>query len=192
MSVRVLSAFLSIGLLSSVAFAQPAEKNGNFRRGEALEAVGAKTGRSAALENARPGAAVSRARAKGNRVLLVEHGAGKVDYVKAPLDKRKPVSVMSDRQVKELGLITQEQARKTVKDNNGLWGDKGKVRVRQAGLSSSGDSFAFEQSSGLPKTRIDKTYKNYKITAKAIKRTQRIEGSGESATVDQKWERIEK
>jgi hypothetical protein len=189
MMKQMICAFALTGLVGGVASADPAEHNGNFRRAEALRVVGAQKGRSVGLENSGAGDVVKIAASQGNRILLVEHGK-KVDYVKAPLDKSKGVSKMSNKDVHDLGLLTQADAKKGAEYNGGKWSKSKPEKVRNVGLARSGDSFLFEQTKPLPVTHKNRGYDFEKQkysgwssteTAQGIERSVRIDGSGESA-----------
>jgi hypothetical protein len=60
---------------------------------------------------------------------MVEHskdGELKVDMVNAPLDKSKPVTKMTERQVHRAGLITQDEAQALASENGGEFGIRAK------------------------------------------------------------------
>jgi hypothetical protein len=174
---------LSLGLvLSTSAFAATAKgTNGNYRRAEALDAVGAKSGRVVSVDgtslNKVHGA---KALPKDSHVLMVDHG-GKVDLVVAPLDKSKAVTPMTKRQIEKAGFITQSQAKELAERNGGALGSKGKVTVVNDGVASSGGSYNFKQTA--PKSLILKGADGSKQRVSSINRTVPLTGEGgESAT----------
>jgi hypothetical protein len=165
---------LGLGMiLAAPAFAAKAPAGiGNFRRAEALKAVGAKndgSSRVRGLSSAAHFASGTRL-PTGSRILLVEHVQGGdkiVDIVNAPLNRAESVTKMSARKIRQAGLITQDAALK-IADNNrtkGILGARGAITVRKAGLSKRGSYLFIEPGSDGQFTR----------------RTVTVTGSGETA-----------
>jgi hypothetical protein len=159
-------------LLGGLAFAETPKTphTGNFRRAEVGKAAGATTFTSTSLHDAN-----GRSDA---RVMAVESQHGKVALVKAPLDKGQPVTKLTTKQANKMGFTTQAQAHEMASKNGGYLGSAGKVRVKNAGMSMSGDSYTFKQTN--PSTLNVKmgtdTYR-----ASNIVRTVRVQGGTESA-----------
>jgi hypothetical protein len=160
-------------ILATPAFAaNTAAGIGNYRRAEALKAVGAKndgTSRVRGLASAAHFAQGARL-PEGSRILLVEHEKGGekiVDVVNAPLNRAASVTKMSVRKIHQAGLKTQDEAQKMAEDvrTKGILGSPGTISVRKAGLSKRG-SYLFIQPDQ------NKQY---------IRRTVTVTGTGETA-----------
>jgi hypothetical protein len=109
---------------------------------------------------------------------MVSHDGGKVDLVKAPLDRAKPVTKMTTREANHMGLQTQDQAREMASHNRGFMGSKKAVTVENNGIGSRRNSYSFKQTA--PAAVIEKQYgATYKTTG--ITRTVTVTGSGETA-----------
>jgi hypothetical protein len=166
--------------LASAAFADAPKApagTGNFRRAEVVKATGQKE------QNVNVhGVAYVGAKGKhvpsDTRVMMVDH-KGTIDLVKAPLDKSKPVTKMTQHEANKMGLYTQNQAKELASQNGGLFGSKGRVTVENAGIGARGNSYRFNQTK--PDTQIVKawgyTYQKGKFT-----RTVTVTGSAESAS----------
>ena len=109
----------------------------------------------------------------------------KVTIVKAPVDKAQPVKVLTRAQANRLGLITQSQARQQASVNGGVYGGKGKVQVKDLGVTWRRQSYSFQQTSPLgfqiPLYK-DSNGKQVMGKVKSIYRTVPITGVGESAS----------
>jgi hypothetical protein len=178
---------LALGLvLSTSAFAASAPArgtNGNYRRAEALKAVGAKAQRAnvRAANNA-VGFIKGATLPKNARILMVQHpvkGYGmKVDLVKAPNDRSQKVEKLSAAQMKRMGLITQAEAQKRAERNGGVLGTKGAVKLTPTGYSERG-SYEFAQA--RPASVTVKQWNNtYAVSS--IRRTVTLTGTAESAS----------
>jgi hypothetical protein len=147
MKMRTLSLAIGLVFACSTAFAATPKGNGNFRRADAIRAA-----------KANPKSAFVRGLAymapklnkKTSRVLFVENGSTKqVSIVKAPVNKDKPVKVLSTKQANRMGLITQSQAKKLATKNGGVYGTKGSVELKKVGITSGGISYQFNQTAPL-------------------------------------------
>jgi len=151
-------------LLSTSAFAS---QSGNFRRAEVLKAAGVKTGFVTAFKSN-----------KTNRISAVQNGT-KVTLVQAPLRRSAAVTKLTTAQVNRRDMLTQAQAKKLAETNGGLYGSKGRVTVKNAGLSASNYSYTFTQTS--PKSVVIPAWNNQKARITNITRTVTIGNKGGAA-----------
>jgi hypothetical protein len=178
---------IALGLvLSTTALAAKAPAkgtNGNYRRAEALKAVGANAKRAnvRAAQNA-VGFIKGASLPKNARILMVQHpvnGYGwKVDLVKAPNDRSQKVTKLTATQIRRMGLITQAEAQKRAELNDGVLGTRGKVKLSPNGYSERG-SYEFTQVSPQTVT-VKEGNDTYKVGS--IRRTVTLTGTAESAS----------
>ena len=85
---------------------------GNFRRSEVIKATNANPGYAKVMGVATANRNSAPARTPANaRIMAVQHG-GKVDLVKAPIDKSRSVSRLSAGEARSYGLVTQAAAQR--------------------------------------------------------------------------------
>jgi hypothetical protein len=175
-----LLAAVATTFLAGSAFADPPKGpvgTGNFRRDEVVKAAGAKPSQAYVM-----GVAIADRHTSGqsnvpsNMRVMAVADKGKVTLVRAPTDKDKPVTKLTDREASRMNLITQKQAEKAAERNGGVVGSPGKVDVKRDGLA--GNSYQFKQTS--PSTLTIKR-DGEKQQASNITRTVTLTGSGESA-----------
>jgi hypothetical protein len=133
--------------VATTAFAGEIVGRGNFRRAEAIQAAGAK----GQATHVRGIATMNpRLNLKSARILFVESGdTKKVSIVKAPLDRSAPVKVLTIAQANKLGLVTQAQAREQASFNKGVFGTRGRVQVKDLGITWENQSYSFKQTAPL-------------------------------------------
>ena len=128
------------------AHAANPQGTGNFRRTEVVKAANANPATSRVM-GYRTAWGNSPKWAKGvperSRFMAVEHKGGKVDLIKAPVNKNLPVTRMSTSQANRWGIITQKQAAAQAKDSGGALARGGKIGVKATGLA--GNSYSFKQ-----------------------------------------------
>jgi hypothetical protein len=170
--------------VATTAFAKEIVGRGNFRRAEAIQAAGAK-GQAThvrGLATMNP-----RLNLKSSRILFVESGdSKKVSIVKAPLDRSEKVKVLTTAQANKLGFVTQAQAREQASYNKGVYGTRGRVLVKDLGITWENQSYAFKQTApmgfNIPLWK-DSNGKQVLGKVKSIYRTVPITGGvGESAS----------
>jgi hypothetical protein len=172
-------------MLSSAALAappSPPKGTGNFRRADGLDGVGAKNATTARVVGATSAdrKATGLKMPKESRVLMVEHDGGKVDLVRAPLDKSAHVHQMGKAEANRMGLVTQAQAKEQATHNGGLLGQRGAVGLKNEGISSGRGSYEFRQTN--PSTKTVKWYGMGPYKASNIYRDVSVNGKGETAS----------
>jgi hypothetical protein len=119
---------------------------GNFRRAEVTKVAGANPS-TAKVMGYSTSWGNSAKWVKGlpdrSRIMAVAHQGGKVDLVKAPVNKSLPVTRMSTSQANRWGIITQRQAAARAKDSGGPLANGQRISVKATGLS--GNSYGFKQ-----------------------------------------------
>jgi hypothetical protein len=142
------TAILSFCLLfvASAAVAAP-RGTGNFRRTDAIKATRGNVDKAFVRGL---GTMAPSKNPKASRILFVEDtSTHKVSVVKAPINKGQKVQVLTAKQIKNLGLLTQSQARALASYNAGVYGTKGKVSLKALGITSDGVSYQFKQTGPL-------------------------------------------
>jgi hypothetical protein len=146
MEMRTVALTVCFVFVASAAWAAP-RGTGNFRRAAAIKAADAqhKYTTVRGLASMAP-----RKNPTNARLLFVENGATKkVTIVKAPINKSQKVKVLTTKEVNKLGLITQSQARALASKNDGTYGTRGRVNLKQRGITYDGVSYQFKQTSPL-------------------------------------------
>lgn len=187
---------LAVFGLASIVWADPIG-TGNYRRREAFKAAFGKKmpgkysrwsqscyamGIDTVTYHSVKGHSVRRKLPADARILAVANGqTGEVALVKAPVDKSRPVRVLTTREANSYGLITQTQAAREARKNLGQHGSRGRVKVKPNGLAPFGFSYAFKQTSDL-KTRTGYGDRQHLVS---VGRRVPITGQpGETAVVD--------
>ncbi len=174
---------IALGLLlsSSAAFASKPvapQGTGNFRRAEVLRAAGAKSDRTYVK-----GVAIAAQHIQGtkphvlSRVSAVSTG-GKVTLVKAPIDKRQPVTKLTPTQARRYGLVTQAKARQMARFNGG---DLASKHIVLADMGLSANSYKFRQVSP-DKIKVKLSGFGTEYLASGVTRTVTLTGTSESAS----------